>query len=255
MSQEAIQAVRYYSKLKGKLRDFLEAVAAFAEEGLSAEPSIGDLAGYLGVSGRTVRRLVGQVAATGELTVEYNEGRLTRSGKTNRYTLVLEGGTELAGVTEMSDICMYVDSISINREVNTSIQTPAKVVPPAKIVPPCDDKQEPPVNAVTVIKDLAEYGISGPHIWEAVKRALARSEGVDEIYDVLDYFDALRAKQPKKPLGAPWIAKQLAEIAASEEPRRWRWCDQLEPAKLDEFELIKRQYGGYMQGGSHANVS
>lgn len=254
MSNEAIQVVRQFSTLKGKLRDFLEAVAEFVEDGMSAEPSVCDLAGFLGVSDRTVRRLIGEAVAAGELLVEYNQGRQTPRGKTNRYTILIQGRTELAGVTELADICMDVDSLSKNRDIDTYIQNPAKNVRPANSVPPSEEPEpvtpSVPVNAAQVMRDLAEYAVSGRHIWNAVKAILAREGGVDALYDILDYVDAFNAQKPKKRLGAPWIAAEVQKLADEEGPRLWRWCDQLEQQEPeDEFAKTKRMYGGYLQYG------
>jgi hypothetical protein len=95
---------------------------------------------------------------------------------------------------------------------------------------------------------LAEYDVLGSHVTGWVRRIVERPQWQTEVKDILDYWDDERNSNLKE----GWIAAQIKQLAymSRNTPRRALkilkgGSDRAAP--VDEFEAIRKKYGGYTQ--------
>lgn len=101
MSLDAITHVWKTSKQKGSALLMMLALADYADENGECWPSLTTLAKKTRMTKRNVQKLLDKLEASGDITKLLGEGCDTRSGKTNRYRINMQGvnaGTSLENI-------------------------------------------------------------------------------------------------------------------------------------------------------------
>ena len=266
MSNRAIDTVRRCKGVRGGIKRLLLAIAFHADDDLeNATPSVSQLANDMGVTEAYAHKLINRAKSAGVLTVGVNQGYATRYGTTNRYTIKLPEGADSIGVNSVArvntttplSVCLLSSESSTTENVEENHRQTDKGAAeftPLHSLPLAEDTDSPEVEAL--VNDLAEYDVTGSHVVQWARRIVERPNWQAEVRNILDYWNDERNAN----LTEGWIAQRVKELAymSRSTPRRALKVvkgggDRAAP--VDEFELIRQQYGGYMQGGSHAHVS
>jgi hypothetical protein len=263
MSNRAIDTVRRCKDIRGGIKRLFLAIAFHADDNLeNATPSVGQLADDMGVTETYVHTLVNRAKAAGMLKVGYGEGFATRYGKTNRYAILLPevadslgvNSTERVNNTAPLSVCL-LSSTEINNEdvskSNRQTDKGATEFTPPNSLPLADPYHLTDADGDDVrglVQDLAEYDVLGSHVTGWVRRIVERPQWQTEVKDILDYWDDERNSNLKE----GWIAAQIKQLAymSRNTPRRALkilkgGSDRAAP--VDEFEAIRKKYGGYTQ--------
>lgn len=261
MSSQAINTVRCNRVIKGSIKRLLLAIAFHADDSLeNATPSVLQLARDMGVTETCVHKMINRAKAAGVLSVDVGRGFHTPRGNTNRYTILLPEEAESLGVNSVAQVnnaepltvCLLSSHTTITEALEDNKQTDkgaTKFTPQQSL--PLDDE---PADVQSLITDLAEYDVTGSHVTGWARLIVQRSNWQAEVANILAYWEA------NDNLGEGWIAARLKQLAylSHNTPYRSLRVVKGRDAPEDEFEAIRRAYGGYLQaqsGGEYANVS
>jgi hypothetical protein len=252
MSDRIVELVRQHSKATKTAKFVLLVYAFYAQDnGADACPSPIRVAEEIGITTRAVYQHLKELEAMGEIR---HDGK-SPIYKTPTYTVLpkISQNALPASQTEkpasIESVCLSVpesnpDGVEIDNR-QTEYREAGFTNREAGFT------NDEPADVQGLVNDLAEYDILGSHVVGWARRIVERPNWQAEVGNILAYWEA------NDKLGEGWIAARLKQLASMSRHTPYRLLRVVKgrDAPEDEFELIKRQYGGYLQGGSHANVS
>lgn len=257
MSDKIVELVRQHSKATKTAKFVLLVYAFYAhDDGSGACPSVGRVAKEIGITTRAVYHRLKELEALGEIR---HDGRSEDYGTPSFTVLPLlsqsaQDTSQTVKQASIESVCLSVpESIPDVVEIDNR-QTEYREAGFTNCEAGFTDTDPPEVAAL--VNDLAEYDVTGSHVVQWARRIVERPNWQAEVRNILDYWNDERNAN----LTEGWIAQRVKELAymSRSTPRRALKVVKggaVPAAPVDEFELIRQQYGGYMQGGSHAHVS
>ncbi|MBX7252431.1 MAG: helix-turn-helix domain-containing protein [Candidatus Promineofilum sp.] len=253
MSERIVNLVRHHSKATKTAKFVLLVYAFYAhDDGSGACPSPSHVAEEIGITTRAVYQHLKELEAMGEIR---HDGK-SPVYKTPSYTVLPNvsrtavPASQTVKPASMDSVCLSVpESIPGGVEIDNR-QTEYREASFTNREAGFTNTDPPEVEAL--VNDLAEYDVTGSHVVGWARRIVERPQWQAEVANILDYWDA------NEKLGEGWLAQRVKELAfmSRHTPRRALRVvkgggDRAAPE--DEFEAIRRAYGGYQQAYQEAS--
>lgn len=255
MSDKIVELVRQQSNATRTAKFVLLIYAFYAhDDGSGACPSVGRVAEEIGITPSAVYQHLKELEALGEIRYD-GKSPIYR---TPSYTVLPQisqialPASQFVKQALIESVCLSVPESSPNGVKENNRQTDYSEAS----LKDCEAglKDDEPADVQSLVNDLAEYAVTGSHIVGWVRLIVQRSNWQAEVANILAYWEA------NDNLGERWIAARLKQLAylSHNTPYRSLRVVRGRDAPEDEFEAIRRAYGGYLQaqsGGEYANVS
>jgi hypothetical protein len=262
MSAKATAKVWEHSRSKGNEKLLLLAYADYAkDDGTGACPSAKTLAAKTGLDERSILNIRSRVIANGELhmrterseygtpicDIAYGDG----SNAAVIRTLHGEGGKNLPPPEKSSPDSVVVSSPEMTPEDS-----------PEETTTRSGENFSSPRNIFPLLARWSLFGLDGEWLHGIAAAILDRPNHEEELADLERYYQTWNQyAAPEKTLGPAWLASQYKALAqmSPNTDREFHWMDHAPTpsgrgeawrsytaeTEADEFELIRRKYGGY----------
>jgi DNA replication protein DnaD len=131
MSNHALNHVWKHSKQSGSALLVLVAIADAANDDGECYPGVSKLADKVNMKERNLQRIIRHLEASGELEVDYFQGRETQRGPTNRYRIVFDEGVQESAPVGVQSEDLHEEGVQGNAPVGVQGSAPKPSVEPS----------------------------------------------------------------------------------------------------------------------------
>lgn len=254
MSDRIVEMVRQHSKATKTTKFVLLTYAFYAKDsGSEACPSPSTVAEEIGITPRAVYQHLQILEEMGEIR---HDGK-SKTYRTPSYTILPNISQDVSVSSQTVKQASIEESVCLSNTKSTNDVVIEDNRQTEYREAGFTNQEAGFSNGLTnadgddvrgLVQDLAEYDVLGSHVTGWVRRIVERPQWQTEVKDILDYWDDERNSNLKE----GWIAAQIKQLAymSRNTPRRALkilkgGSDRAAP--VDEFEAIRKKYGGYTQ--------